>query len=277
MLLTTPVNAGSDFQYTRLIQTDNFKGYKSVVLDKAVYAHSDHFDDLRVINDKGEELPYILTSFLDASSETEIKSFVLTQEVQFSTTQDGTDSIITIQVDHLNAFRLELNAEEVNARTYGLFGLIDTSTHYLSEGELFTSLHSDSSVKKDIEWINNPSIDKLRLIIHNREGKPIKLKSVTVYYHLSKLLFKDPGNSQLWLAYGNDTLRSPIYEGLNYKALSKSESVTQTELGMEVKKAISTDTPQTPTKYKLVLISILTVIVLLMLFGVWTLLKNKNK
>jgi hypothetical protein len=174
--LVTPVYAGSSFQYSRLIQTDNLIGYKSVVLDKAVYAHSDHLNDLRVINDKDEEVPYFLASIRDASTETEKESFILSEEAQYISTQDGTDSIITIQVNHLNAFRLEVNTDDIIERTYGLFGVKDESTHYLSEGELFNILPSDSSVKKDIEWTNNPPIDKLRLIIHNRDGKPIKLK-----------------------------------------------------------------------------------------------------
>lgn len=278
----TPVYAGSNFQYSRLIITDNLPGYKSVVLDKAVYAHTDHLNDLRVLNDKGEEIPYILASIRDAATVKEKESFIRSEDAQYISTQDGTDSIITIQVNHLNAFRLELNTDDIRERTYGLFGVKDESTYYLSEGELFALLPSDSSVKKDIEWTNNPSIDKLRLIIHNLDGKPINLKSVTVKYHLNKLVFKDLGSSQFWLAYGNDTLRSPIYEALNYKAILKSESVTQTELGAEVKIPSQTGTPRTPTKYKLLLYSTLTVLVLLILLGFGLRLrkrrrKNKNK
>lgn len=276
LLLVTPVYAGSSFEYSRLIQTDNLIGYKSVVLDKAVYAHSDHLNDLRVINDKDEEVPYFLASIRDASTETEKEAFILSEEAQYNSTQDGKDSIITIQVNHLNAFRLELNTDDLIERTYGLFGVKDQSTHYLSEGELFALLPSDSSVKKDIEWTNNPPIDKLRLIIHNRDAKPINLKSVTVKYYLNKLVFNDLGNSQFWLVYGNDTLRSPIYEVLNYKAILKSESITQTELGAEVKTPSKTDTPRTPTNYKLLLYSTLTALVLLMLLGVGLRLRKKK-
>ena len=278
LLFVTPVYAGSSFQYSRLIQTDNLIGYKSVVLDKAVYAHSNNLNDLRVINNKDEEVPYLLASIRDASTETEKKSFILSEEAQYTSTQDGTDSIITIQVNHLNAFRLEFNTDDRIERTYGLFGLKDESTYYLSEGQLFNLLPSDSSVKKDIEWSNNPSIDKLRLIIHNRNGKPINPKSVTVNYYLNKLVFKDLGGNQFRLAYGNDTLRTPIYEVLNYKAILKSEIVAQTELGAEVENPSKTGTPRTPTIYKLLSNSTLTALVLLMFLGVvLRLRKNKKK
>lgn len=274
----SPVYAGNRFQYSRLIQTDNVIGYKSIVLDKVVSAHSDHYNDLRVINDKAEEVPYLFASIRDASTETEKESFILSEVAQFISTQDGTDSIITIQVNHLNAFRLELNATDITERTYGLFGVKDESTHYLAEGELFNLLPSSSSVNKDIEWTNNPPIDKIKLIIHNREDHPINLMSVTIKYYLNKLVFRDAGNSQLWLAYGNDTLRSPIYEVLNYKAILRSEGVTQAELGAEVKNSLKTGTPQTPTKYKILSNSILSLstLVLLMLFGVGLHLRKKN-
>jgi len=276
LLFVTPVYAESTYQYSRLIQTDNLLGYKSVVLDKAVFAHSNQLNDLRVINAKDEEVPYFLATILDASTETEKESFILSEETPYSSTQDGTDSIITIQLNSLNAFRLELNTDDLIERSYGLYGVKDESTHYLSEGELFNRLPSDPFVKKDIEWTNTPPIDKLKLIIHNRDAEPINPKSITIKYHLTKLVFKDAENSQFWLTYGNDTLRPPIYEILNYKAILKSETVTQTELGAEVKIPSITDTPRTPTRNKFLLNSILTALVLLMSVSVGLRLRKKN-
>jgi hypothetical protein len=280
LLLVAPVYAGSSFQYSKLIKTDNLLGYKSVVLDKDVYAHSNHLNDLRVINDKGEEVPYFFASIRDASTIKEKESFILSEDAQYISTQDGTDSIITIQVNHLDAFRLELNADDIRGRTYGLFGVKDESMYYLSEGELFDLLPSDSSVRRGIEWTNNPNnppVDKLRLTIHNLDGKPIKPKSVTVKYHLTKLVFKDLGNSQFRLAYGNDALRSPIYEVLNYKAILKSESITQTELGAEVKTPTKTDTPGTSTKYTLFSTNTLTALALLMLLEIGLGFRSRKK
>ena len=276
-VLTIPVYAESSFQYSRLIQTDNLIGYKSVTLDKTVYAHSNNLNDLRVINDKDEEVPFFIASIRDALTEAEKESFILSEEAQFLSTQDRTDSIITIQVNHLNAFRLELNSDDRIERTYGLFGIKDASTHYLSEGVIFNLLPSASPVKKDIEWTNNPPVDKLRLIIHNRNTKPITLKSVNVKYYLNKLVFKDLGNSRYRLAYGNDTLRSPIYEVPNYKVILKSEGITQTELGVEVKTLLKTDTLQTPTESKLFTNNTLTALVLLMLLGVGLYLRKKKR
>jgi hypothetical protein len=282
----TPVYAGSSFQYTRLIQTDSSIGYKSVVLDQTVYAHSNLLNDLRVINDQGAEVPYLLASIGDASTEAEKEAFLLSEEAQYTSTQDGTDSLIMIQVNHPNAFRLELyldlNSNDRIARTYGLFGVRGASTYYLAEGELISPLPAGSAVKNTIEWPANPLLDKLKLIIHNRDGQPLNLKSVTVKYSLNKVVFKDSGNSQLWLAYGNTNLRPPIYKGLNYQAILKNESITPTELGPEVKNPSQADTSPTPTptKFKVFSTSTLIAFGLLVFLGVglyfWTR-KRKKK
>ena len=277
LLLVTPVYAGSSFQYSRPIQTDKLMGYKSLILDKNVYAHSNHLNDLRVINEKGEEVPYSIASILDATTETEKSSFILSEEAQYSTSQDGTDSIITIQVAHLNAFRIELNSDNLTELTYGLFGVKDESTYYLSEGDLFTHLPSNPSVKNEIEWTNNPPIDKIRLIIHRRDGYPINPKSITIKFHLNQLIFKDPGDSQFWLVYGNETLLSPIYETLNYKDILKSHIITPTGLGTEIYNPSNVGTSSTLTKYKFFSKNTLSAMVFLFLLAIGFRLWKKNK
>lgn len=268
-LLVKPVYAGSSFQYSRVIKTDNLIGYKSVILDKVVHVHSNHLNDLRVINEKDEEVPYFIASVRDALSESEKASFILSEKAQYSTSQDRTDSIITIQVNQLNAFSLELdNTDGFNGLTYGLFGIKDDSTYYLSEGELLTT-PADPTMIKSIEWTtSNPSIDRLRLILHNQDRVPINLKSVTIKYHLDKLVFKDPGNGQLTLRYGNETLRSPIYENMNYKDIVKGDIITPTELGTEVTNPANVSNLATLTKYRFFSKGLLTTLVLLMLLGV---------
>lgn len=265
ILCVTPVYAGSSFHYSRVIQTDNLIGYKSVVLDKDVYAHSSLLNDLRVINEQDEEVPYIIASIGDALTESEKSSFILSEGAQYISTQDGTDSVITIQVNHRNAFSLEINTDDLRAFSYGLFGLKEELTTYLSDGEIVKSTPLASAHNKDIAWTSNPPIDKLRLIIHSDDGVPINLNSVTIKYHLDKLVFKDPGNSQLSLAYGNDALRLPIYENLkNYQEILQSNIITPTGLGAEVKSPVIVSNPATPTHYKFLFKSILTTLVLLM-------------
>lgn len=266
-LIVTPVYAENRFQYSRPIQTDTLIGYKSIVLDKDVYAHSNQLNDLRVLNDKDEEVPYFIASIRDASTETDRGSFILSEEAQYVTTQDGTDTIIAIQLNHLNAFRLELETDDTLKRTYGLFGVNDQSTHYLSEGELFNRLPSDSSVKKDIEWTNNPPVDKLRLIIHNRDAKPVILKSIRVKYHLTKLIYKDLGSSQYRLTYGNNTLRFPLYDAMINKRTVNKEVVTPSKLGAEIPTPPITAPPKTPSNQKLLLIILFSIIISLLLLG----------
>ncbi|MHB8074492.1 hypothetical protein [Desulfosporosinus fructosivorans] len=268
LLLATPLYAGSSFQYIRQIQSDNLIGYKSVVLDKDVYAHSNQLADLRVLNDQDEEVPYVIASVQDASTETAKASFILLEEAQYVSTQEGTDTIITIQANHLNAFRLELITNDTIERTYGLFGVTDQSTHYLSEGELSNLPPSDSSMKKAIDWTNTPPVDKLRLIVHNRDAKPIILNSINVKYYLTKLVYKDLGNSEYRLAYGNDTLRSAIYDVPVNKAIINKEVITQSTLGAEISAPTIATPPKTFSNHKLLFIIPSLVVIFLLILGV---------
>lgn len=267
LLIVTPVYAGGSFQYSRLIQTDNLIGYKSVILDKDVYAHSNQLNDLRILNDKDEEVPYFIASIRDASTETDRQSFILSEAAQYVSTQEGTDTIVTIQANHLNPFRLELVTNDLVERTYGLFGIKGQSTHYLSEGELSNILPSDFPMEKAIEWTNNPPVDKLKLIIHNRDAKSIILKSVKVKYYLTKLVYKDLGSSQYRLAYGNDTLRSAIYDAKINKTSINEEVVTESTLGSETSAPLQTAQSKTPSNLKLHFIIPLAVLIALLLLA----------
>ena len=101
-LLASPVYAENGFQYLKPIQTDNLPGYKSVVLDKDVYAHSNHLQDLRIFNETDEEVPYVLDSIHEAATSKEKASFIQSEEAPFVTTQVSNDTVISIKVNQLS-------------------------------------------------------------------------------------------------------------------------------------------------------------------------------
>lgn len=263
LVLAAPVYALSNFQYSRLIQTDNSIGYKSIILDQAVFAHSNHLNDLRVINDQDEEIPYYLISINDASTEKE--SFILTEEAQFTTTQNGTDSIIRLPVNNPNVFYLNIITEDRLDRTYGLFGITTTSKRYLADGKF----------QQEITWADTNPFDQLELIIHNRDAPPITIKSINVKYQLTKLVFKDLGDTHYRLAYGNNLLRSPIYDLINYKEIEK-ERIIHSLLGTEIYTPLLTNLPKTPFYQTLFFRITLTGCSLLLIFGLWLKWKKKN-
>ncbi|MDR3539739.1 MAG: DUF3999 family protein [Desulfosporosinus sp.] len=159
-LFTAPAYAGSSLQYWKPIQTDNLAGYKSVVLDKEVYAHSRQLQlqDLRIFNGMDQEVPYFLESIHDASTTKEQESFMQSEEVPYASNQDVNDTVITIAVNRLNGFRLELNTDDRLERTYVLYGMSGETKWYLSEGTLVNQTVDPSlPMPKEIQWENtNP-------------------------------------------------------------------------------------------------------------------------
>lgn len=275
-LLVSPVYAGNGFQYSKPIQTDNSPGYKSVVLDKDVYAHSNQLQDLRVFDETDEEVPYFLDSIRDAATSKEKEGFIQSEGAPFVTTQERNDTVITIEVNHLFAFRLELNTDDMFERNYALYGINGETKRYLLEGTL-ANLPLDPSLpmKKDIVWADTNPVDQLQLVIHNRDDKPINLKSVRISYYLNKLVFKDLGNTHYRLAYGNDSTSSPHYDINDYKTTVKKETLTQATLGAEVSTPPKTQLPENPTNHKLFFNLTISALALLLMTGIGLSLRKK--
>jgi len=267
-LFVAPVQAGNDFQYSKPILTDNLPGYKYVVLDKDVYTHSNQLHDLRIFNETDEEVPYLLESIHDAATSKEKEDFIQSEFVAYVTTQETNNTVITIKVNHLTPFRLELNTDDMFQRSYALYGLKGETKRYLVEGTL-ANLPSDPSlpINQDIEWEDTNPVDQLQLVIHNRVDQPIMLKSLSLSYYLNKLVFKDLGNTHYRLAYGNVTINSPLYNIMDYKAVGTKEPLTQAKLGTEISAPPQAQLPETPTNHKLLFILIGSALALFLITG----------
>ena len=265
-LFVAPVYAENRFLYSKPIQTDNSPGYKSVVLDKAVYAHSNQLQDLRIFDETDEEVPYFLVSIRDATTSIDKEGFIQSEEAPFVTTQVRSDTVITIEVNYLFAFRLELNTDDMFERNYALYGIDGETKRYLLEGRL-----------ENLVWADTNPVDQLQLVIHNRDNKPINLKSVRISYYLNKLVFKDAGNNHYRLAYGNDSISSPYYDIMDYKTTVKKEALTLAKLGAEVSIPPMTQLPENPTNHKLLFSLTITALALLLMTGIGLSLRKKWK
>ncbi|HWQ43954.1 MAG TPA: DUF3999 family protein [Desulfosporosinus sp.] len=276
-LFVAPVYAGNDFQYSKPIQTDNSPGYKYVVLDKEVYAHSNQLQDLRVFDETDAEVPYFLDSIRDATTSKEKEGFIQSELAPFAITQDRNDTLVIIEVNHLFAFHLELSTDDIFERNYGLYGINSESKRYLLEGTLSNSpLVPSLTNSKDMVWSDNSPVDQLQLVIHNRDNKPINLKSVKISYYINKLVLKDLGNTHYRLTYGNAATSSPRYDIMDYKTTIKKRSLTQAMLGTEVSIPPKTQLPENPTPNRLLFNLTSSALALLLIAGIGLSLRTKH-
>lgn len=279
LMFTLSAYAENGFQYSRLIQTDNLAGYKFVVLDKDVYAHSEllQLQDVRIFDDTDQEVPSFFDSVEDPLTTAKKESFIESETIPFVTTQDGSDTVLTIAVNRLNGFRLELSADDMSERTYALYGLSGKAKWYLLEGTL-ASLPTDPSypTKKEINWKSSNPFDSLKLVIHNRNDQPLDLKSLRFSYYLDRLVFKDLGNRHYRLAYGNKATGSPHYDIRDYQTAVKKEPMTQATLGAEISTPPQAQPPENPENHQLLFIITISALALLLLTGLrWSLRKKR--
>lgn len=279
-LLATPTYAGSGFRYSKPIQTNNLAGFKFVVLDKDVYAHSNQLQlqDVRIFDETEQEVPFFLDSIRNARTTKEKESYIKSEETPYSTTQDGNDTVITIVVNHLNGFRLELYTEDTFERNYVLYGMSGQAKWYLSEGTLVNHpLKPSLPIKNYINWTSANPFDDLQLVIHNRDDQPINLKSVWFSYYLDRLVFKDLGNIHYHLAYGNTATSSARYDSMAYKTIVRREPLTQATLGAEVSTPPQPQPPENKKNHKkLFTIAIAALALLLMTVIVLSLRKKQR-
>lgn len=263
LFLSTPVYANSSFQYSRQIQTDGSIGYKSVVIDMVIFEHSNQLNNLRIFNENNEEIPYLLTSAHDALTEKEMSHYIRSENADYTVTQNAQDSVITMNLNHLDAYSLELETNEIVQRTFGLYGLKANSTQFLLDGELIShKVEPDQRNSAIITWSKIPYLNQLRLIIHNRESEPLNLRTISIKYYVNKLVFNVTEGHQYHLAYGNNSLRSPIY---NLKAITATETITESSLGSETNNATKTDLPKNQLTSKTLLATGLLIVGLLII------------
>lgn len=279
-LLVAPVYAVNSFQYSRPIipEPNNSLGYKSIVLDKAVYAHSNQLQDLRVFNETDEEIPYFLVSIRDAGTSKEKEGFIQSEEAPFVTTQERNDTLITIEVNRLFAFRLELNTDDMFERTYALYGINGNTKRYLLEGTL-ANLPLDPShpIENEIVWADTNPVDQLQLVIHNRDNQPINLKSVRISYYLNKLVFKDLGNTDYRLVYGNGAISSPDYGIIDNEIILKKKTLPIAMLGAEVSTPPQMLLPESPTNHKRLINLTISALALLLIIAVGLSQRKKSR
>ena len=174
--------------------------------------------------------------------------------------------MITIDVNRLNGFRIELNTDDLFDLNYVLYGMNGETKWYLSEGTLVNQpLDPSLTIQKDIKWEATNPFANLKLVIHNRDNKPINLKSIRFSYYLDKLIFMDLGNTHYRLAYGNDATSSPHYDIIADKTSIRRATLTQATLGAEVSTPPQGQLPIAPVRHELLFnIAISALVILLM-------------
>ena len=126
-------------------------------------------------------------------------------------------------------------------------------------------------------WVDTNPVDQLQLVIHNRDAKPINLKSVRISYYLNTLVFKSLGNTHYRLAYGNYDISSPHYEIMDYKTTVNKETLTQATLGTEVSNPPKPQLAENPSNHKFLFNLTISALSLLLMIGLGLSLRKKLK
>jgi len=210
--MTGPAVVTTDFRYSRQINRGR-GGLQTLALDAAVLAHSRNLIDIRIVDDKGRQVPYLVEK-RDEPLEVPLRvvpaAGAAPQTSRYS---------IALPYPGLPDSRLVL---ETNSRVFDR--TVDVSNPSADERDRRDSLetsvastewkHSDPEIRTLPLTIDLPPQrgNALTLTVHEGDNPPLPIQSVRLLLPSYRLRFFAADRSTLRLIYRNPTIAAPQYD-----------------------------------------------------------------
>jgi Protein of unknown function (DUF3999) len=210
--ITGPAIVAADFRYSRQINRTR-GGLQTLPLDAAVLAHSRNLIDIRLVDDKGRQVPYLVEK-RDEPLEVPLRAVPAA-----SAPPQTSRYSIALPYSGLPDSRLVL---ETNSRVFDR--TVDVSVPSADERDRRDSLetaiastewkHSDPEIRTLPLTIDLPPQrgNALTLTIHEGDNPPLPIQSVRFLLPSYRLRFFAADRSALRLIYGNPTIAAPQYD-----------------------------------------------------------------
>ncbi|CAH2214048.1 hypothetical protein [Tepidibacter aestuarii] len=212
-----------DWKFSKEIYHNNDNKYKSFLLDEEIYRYAkDDLLDIRIINDKNEFLPYYVVN----------KYSKKTKQADFNIKQENNDTIIIINnKDNLNINDIKIISQDDFKRNYDIyyknnkyeeFQKIDYGNIYKINLENYKE--EKNVIKSDLRagYFLNP--DSIKVVIHNKDDRPINIQDIQISYYVDKIVFKKDNRNEYTVLFGNKYSQIPSYDIQSYKDYIEKEN-----------------------------------------------------
>jgi len=175
------VGFAQNFTYKSKINSIAKNAFYKVLLSSELSAHSsNHLEDLRIIDNKGKEIPYLLTKESSYGSKSNFIQYTILENKNDNQWQ--TIIIENPNKDKINKFILEMKNSDAN-RILQMSGSNDKKKWFVVRDNFyFTSYNNEntSNIQKEIAF---PSSDYFyyKIDIKNKDKNPINILSVGHY------------------------------------------------------------------------------------------------
>ncbi|PAB59485.1 hypothetical protein [Anaeromicrobium sediminis] len=159
------------------------------------------------------------------------KDYERTKKANYSIENKGKDTIILLNnEDHLMIKDIKIISDDNFKRNYSLYyknhneeayNLFNTGEIYQIKLENFKA--EENKIRLN-EFSNSfLSSDEIKILIDNKDNKPINIKEIEVSYYIDKVVFKDDGSNDYKVMFHNKGGKRPDYDIETYKSYIEKE------------------------------------------------------
>ncbi|WFD11656.1 hypothetical protein [Tepidibacter hydrothermalis] len=211
-----------DWKFSKEIYYSDHKEYKSIFLDEEIYRYAkDDLSDLRIINNQNEFVPYYVFN----------KNSVKIKQVHFNINLENNDTVILINnEDNLNIRDIKIISQDNFKRKYDTyykngkyeeFYTVDSGMIYRLNLKNHKEEKNNVITDFNLNYFSKPNI--IKIIIHNKDDKPINIDNIHINYYTDKIVFKKDDNKKYKLLFGNKYAKMPSYDIKSYKDYIEKE------------------------------------------------------
>ncbi len=228
------IYGGYDNEKWQFIKTDNI--YRTDKVEK-LYVNLDQFYKYTyyriVFKDEVNLLPIKNLKLVFNNQEVVYVNYKKTKKADFKIEQKDGDNrtILFLNNDsHLKINRLKIMSDDHFKRRYDLYYKNNADKDYtqLTSGEICQLKLKNFKVEKAGVMLNTDSKpylapDAIKLIIYNKDNKPINIKDIEMSYYVDKIIFEDDGSSKYKVLFDNEDAKKPSYDIESYKNYIEKE------------------------------------------------------
>ncbi len=223
-----------DWKFSKKINYSDGNEYKSFFLDEEVYRYSkDDLSDIRIINDKNEFVPYyILNKYCMDEQEGLYENYKKTKHPNFKINIKNNDTVILIDnKNHLNINDIKIISKDDFKRNYDIYYKNDEYGEFekADSGTIYKINLENYKEEKNIivlDSISNYFIksDSIKMVIHNKDDRPINIENIQINYYIDKVVFKRDSRNKYTVLFGSEYAGTPSYDIQSYKNYIEKEN-----------------------------------------------------
>jgi hypothetical protein len=205
--------------------------------------------------------------------EVEYKDYEKRKRADYKVQNKGKETIILLNNEnHLRIKDIKIVSDDDFKRNYSLYyrNHREEAFNLFNRGEIYQIKLKNFKAEENHIRLNEFSksthfLDEIKILIDNKDNKPIGIKEIEVTYYIDKVVFKDDGSNNYKVLFYNKDEKRPDYDIQTYKNHIEKENQEICSLSYLEKRDVKNIEEDTEIDYNIILNVIITLISIFLL------------